>query len=128
MALSRQSLSRVQVMSSPCAVFPAHTSGQYFPSHASRQVRHSLRDMRGSWRKREDSSSAESASDALSSDFGHGGYLTPSDSKPQKRQCCPCSPACTWSTKVEGRQTGGQAAEARPAARANPRQRGHPAL
>ena len=22
-----------------------------------------------------------------------GGYLTPSDSKPQKRQCCPLSPA-----------------------------------
>jgi hypothetical protein len=39
-----------------------------------------------------------------------GGYLTPSDSKPQKRQCCPCSPACTWSGHgpvSDGRQADG---------------------
>eukprot|EP00964_Phaeocystis_antarctica_P088714 scaffold56467_cov61-Phaeocystis_antarctica.AAC.4 len=45
MALSRQSLSRAQVMSSPSAVNPAHTFGQYFPSHASTHARHSPRDM-----------------------------------------------------------------------------------
>ena len=33
------------------------------------------------------------AEDPLAEELGHGGYLTPSDSKPQKRQCCPCSPA-----------------------------------
>ena len=43
-ALSRQSLSSAQVMSSPWAVFPAHTFGQYFPSHASWHARHALRD------------------------------------------------------------------------------------
>ena len=30
---------------------------------------------------------------AEAGEVAQGGYVTPSDSKPQKRQCCPCSPA-----------------------------------
>ena len=43
MELSRQSLSKAQVISSPVAVSPAHTFGQNFPSHSFWHARHSAR-------------------------------------------------------------------------------------
>ena len=36
---------------------------------------------------------AEDGEVAAWPEVAQGGYVTPSDSKPQKRQCCPCSPA-----------------------------------
>ena len=93
MESSMQYASASQVMASPSSVSPPHTFGQTMSLHASRQLRHLPRDMRCSSRKRH-ASSAESSAEAPLCESGQGGYLTPSDSKPQKRQCWPHSPAC----------------------------------